>query len=95
MLVKIDGRKVDVLDRRCAERPCFWFGFDKGTFVPGRGYTSYHKEERPVCLQRHLHGCPQKSICPECRLIDVDPPGVNTCSRCKVPTVARKEPADA
>jgi hypothetical protein len=33
-------------------------GEDKGTFVQGRGYTSYHKVPKPVCMTRHLHGCP-------------------------------------
>lgn len=55
-----DGRKVDVVDSDCEFRPCFWFGIDKGAFVPGRGYTNYHAKPRPVCFQRHLHGCPHK-----------------------------------
>lgn len=55
-----DGRRVGVVDADCEFRRCFWFGFDKGSFTPGVGYTSYHAQERPVCFTRHLHGCPHK-----------------------------------
>lgn len=72
---------VDVLDADCLERPCYWFGFDKGSFTPGRGYTSYNEKERPCCLERHIHGCPSNSICPKCRLSTVL--GVGT--KCKHP----------
>ena len=91
--VKIDGRKVDVADRRCAERDCFQLGFDKGTFVQGRGYTNYHAKERPVCMTRHLHGCPTNSVCPKCRLLSVEEPGA-ACrgfAKCGGITVSKKE----
>lgn len=45
-------------DALCLYRPCYVVGEDKGTFSPGRGYTSYHAEPRPVCITRHCHGCP-------------------------------------
>ncbi len=45
-------------DQWCRWRWCLHPGEDKGTFAPGRGYTSYHKTPRPVCMTRHLHGCP-------------------------------------
>lgn len=83
MLVRIGDRKVDVLDKRCAKRSCFRLGFDKGSFTPGRGYTSYHAKELPVCMQRHLQGCPAAAICPECRTQAVE--GVEMCPRCRVP----------
>jgi hypothetical protein len=35
-----------------------WPGEDKGTFSQGQGYTSYHKVPIPVCMTRHMHGCP-------------------------------------
>jgi hypothetical protein len=77
-----DGQHlVDVRDTGCKERPCYQLGFDKGTFSQGRGYTSYHKQPRPVCFTRHLHGCPSNSVCPECRTLEVDPPG----SLCRQP----------
>ena len=72
---------VDVLDRACFERPCFRRGEDKGTFVQGRGYTSYHPQPRRVCMTRHLLGCPDNSVCPECRTVSVLEPG-EQCGRC-------------
>ena len=77
-VVKIGGRRVDVLNAGCAERPCFSLFFDKGTYSQGRGYTSYHTDargkrvERPVCGTRHLRGCPAASVCPVCRRASVD-----------------------
>lgn len=84
MKVKIEGRLVEVLDKDCKNRPCFRLGFDKGSFTPGRGYTSYHKDakgrtvEYPVCFTRHLRGCPTNSVCPLCRMASVRDPGA-TC----------------
>jgi hypothetical protein len=81
MIVKIERRNVDVLDSDCAKRSCFQLGFDKGTFSPGRGYTSYHQDsrgrriEKPVCMTRHLRGCPINSMCSTCRLCSVLEPG--------------------
>lgn len=60
---KIDGRVVAVVDEDCEHRPCFSLGFDKGSFVQGRGYTSYHRDgARPVCWTRHLSGCPHVGV---------------------------------
>ena len=81
MMVKIEKRQVNVWDRECPSRECFTLGFDKGSFTQGRGYTSYHTDargrrvERPVCMTRHLHGCPTNSVCEQCRTCSVDPPG--------------------
>lgn len=79
-LVRIKGRQVDVARLDCAKRSCFHLGFDKGAFTPGRGYTSYYKKERPVCAQRHYHGCPSNSVCPICRVLSVLEPG-EACER--------------
>jgi len=73
--VRHEGKLVDVLKKDCLSRSCFMLGFDKGTYVQGRGYTSYHKKERPVCMTRHLNGCPHHSICPQCRLLSVEQAG--------------------
>jgi len=81
MKVKIGTVSVDVLDRECSNRPCYWLGYDKGSYSQGRGYTSYHKNvqgrrvEFPVCMTRHLRGCPSNSVCHTCRTISVRPPG--------------------
>jgi len=73
--VKRDSRtvQVDVAYKSCPSKPCFWLGEDKGNFVQGRGYTSYHKKILFVCFTRHLHGCPASSVCRFCHVIS--PPG--------------------
>lgn len=99
MMLGIGGRKVDVRDAKCVDRNCFVFGFDKGSFSQGRGYTRYHTDakgrrvEKPVCQTRHLHGCPTHSVCAVCRLCSVDPPGA-ACSRqmCTGTTIALGAP---
>lgn len=42
----------------CWMRECMWVGEDKGSYSPGRGYTSYHAKPRPVCSTRQNRGCP-------------------------------------
>lgn len=81
MKVKINGKQVEVLDADCRTRSCFLLGQDKGTFVPGRGYTSYHAKPEWVCLQRMLRGCPSAGACQNCRMSFVE--GVKVCSHCK------------
>lgn len=86
VLVRIGKHRVDVARADCPKRDCYQLGFDKGSFSPGRGYTSYHTDakgrrvERPVCMTRHLRGCPTRSVCPVCRLCSVDLPGAR-CGR--------------
>ena len=81
MIIRIQGRKIDVARSDCSERPCFQFGFDKGSYSQGRGYTDYHTDSkgrrvaRPVCMTRHLRGCPVNSVCATCRTCSVLPPG--------------------
>lgn len=83
MLVKIQKKLVEVKDKDCATRSCFQLGQDKGTFVQGRGYVSYHKEPKWVCLRRMIHGCPTAAVCPTCRLAHVE--GISVCDQCKTP----------
>ena len=81
MKVRIGDLLVDVVDSDCPDRDCYSLGFDKGSFSQGRGYTSYHtdakgrRKERPVCMTRHLRGCPSRSVCPSCRTLSVREPG--------------------
>lgn len=102
MKVKIGKHRVDVFDRRCPDRPCFRLGLDKGIFVQGQGYTSYHRDAkgnlaaRPVCATRHQSGCPSNSTCPKCQSASIAEPGSvcghwwnNVC--CDGVTVERKE----
>ena len=49
-------------DEYCPYRKCYAPGFDKGSFTPGRGYTSYHKVPRPCCMTRLTKGCPSYGI---------------------------------
>jgi hypothetical protein len=90
--VKIDGLVVEVKDGACAKRPCFSLGFDKGSFTPGVGYTSYHRDakgrtvEHAVCGTRYYGGCPSLSVCPVCDLCSVDPPGTR-CEHWQCPGV--------
>lgn len=72
---------VEVVHKGCTTRSCFALGFDKGTFVQGVGYRSYHRDhkgnlvEYPVCGTRHYHGCPVLSVCPLCRALSSLLPG--------------------
>lgn len=45
-------------DALCRHRDCYQPGQDKGSYSPGRGYTSYHAKPLPVCMTRLCHGCP-------------------------------------
>lgn len=54
------GHLVDVSDEACGDRPCYRYGLDKGPFTQGIGYTKYWDKPFPVCMTRHLHGCPHK-----------------------------------
>lgn len=65
-LVRVDGRNVDVVDLDCPHRPCYVFGFDKGPYTAGVGYTRPDTPWLPVCLQRHLHGCPSGGVKLQC-----------------------------
>ena len=81
MNVKVDKKSVDVSHKDCPKMECFQLGQDKGTFAPGRGYTSYHDKPRWVCFRRHLHGCPVGWICPDpCNTV-MSPPDTK-CRHC-------------
>jgi len=45
-------------DCMCPFRPCFSKYENKGSFSPGRGYTSYSETFRPACGTRLSRGCP-------------------------------------
>jgi len=68
-----DGRDADVLDEKCCARPCLNIGEDKGTYVQGRGYTSYHKNPKLCCMTRELRGCPHP-------LPEPDPEKIRCCN---------------
>jgi hypothetical protein len=90
MHIKIDKQFIDVYDTRCRDRECLQVGMDHGPYVQGRGYTAGSSyRSRLVCLTRHLHGCPTRSVCPRCRVCSPDPPGAQCtwhgCSGVTVP----------
>lgn len=92
MIVKIDKQRVEVLDAKCRERDCLRVGMDHGPYVQGRGYTSSSYKSRPVCLRRHLDGCPHPSVCPVCRTCSVEAPGARCMwGTCVGVTIARED----
>jgi len=67
MIIRVSGEDVQVADESCsAQLPCFYLFADKGTFVTGRGYTSYYNKTTWCCGTNHLHGCPVAGACDEC-----------------------------
>jgi hypothetical protein len=54
--------EADVL---CLMRPCFNKYEQKGTYNPGRGYTSYSNRFEPACATCLNHGCPDWRDTPE------------------------------
>jgi hypothetical protein len=57
---KAIGEIVDVAEKHCIGRRCYWPRPDPGVFTPGKGYKSRgstHTEEY-ICGTRAIHGCP-------------------------------------
>jgi hypothetical protein len=54
--------QVDVCDKDCPKRDCYWPRTDPGVFVQGRGYRS--RGSKPsneyICGTREIHGCPDE-----------------------------------
>ena len=54
-------KDVEVAERECLKRKCYWPRPDPGVFVQGRGYRSRGNGDREyVCGTRDIHGCPEK-----------------------------------
>ena len=53
---------VDVCDKSCPNRPCYWPRTDPGVFTPGKGYkTRGNKPSNEyICGTRAIHGCPDE-----------------------------------
>jgi len=51
---------VDVCDRDCLQRPCYWPREDPGVFTQGVGYRSRNERGKPdwLCGNREIRGCP-------------------------------------
>lgn len=52
--------KVDVLEKACLHRDCYWPRKNPGVFTQGRGYT--HTSDDWLCGTREINGCPKKYI---------------------------------
>ena len=55
---KNEKRMVDVSDKDCPKRKCYWAREDPGVFTQGVGYR--RREGKPIwlCGNREIHGCP-------------------------------------
>lgn len=50
------NKKVNVVDKECFKKPCYWPRPDPGTFVQGRGYK--FRSNDWLCGTREVRGCP-------------------------------------
>jgi len=63
-IMKVRDKKiketVDVADKECLSRKCYWPRPDPGVFVQGRGYHTRHPGKKPewLCGRREINGCP-------------------------------------
>jgi hypothetical protein len=64
--MKIRDRKlranVEVADRLCPQRDCYWPRPDPGRFTQGKGYSNA-VAGRWLCGTREIHGCPHPLRC--------------------------------
>ena len=52
--------KVDVAEKECPDRKCYWPRPDPGVFLPGRGYRQLSMPRGWLCGTREARGCPGK-----------------------------------
>lgn len=61
--MKIRDRKiketVDLLDKDCLNRKCYWPRLDPGFFIPGQGYRQRSCKVGWLCGTREVKGCPK------------------------------------
>jgi hypothetical protein len=53
---------VDVSDKECPTRECYWPRPDPGIFTQGVGYRTRYPGKKPewLCGNREIRGCPAK-----------------------------------
>lgn len=53
---------VDVSDKECPKRECYWPRPDPGVFSQGVGYRTRNQGRKPdwLCGNREIRGCPAK-----------------------------------
>ena len=75
---------VDVLEKACLSRKCYWPRPNPGSFSLGVGYKST-SDRSYLCGTRHARGCPSEAINSEPRSLERASPShpVDTC--CKKP----------
>ena len=52
------GKMVDMLDKACLKRKCYWARSDPGIFTQGQGYRSRGYDAGWLCGHREINGCP-------------------------------------
>ena len=52
------GEMVDVSDRECPRRSCYWPRPDPGVFTQGVGYRTREGKREWLCGNREIRGCP-------------------------------------
>jgi hypothetical protein len=57
---KTVGQLVNVCDKRCPERKCYWPRPDPGVFTQGVGYRQRTVKVGWLCGTREVHGCPDE-----------------------------------
>jgi hypothetical protein len=53
---KVLKKIVDVYDKSCPARKCYWAREDPGTFTQGQGYK--FRSNNWLCGTREIKGCP-------------------------------------
>lgn len=54
-------QKVDVSEKECPNRKCYWARPDPGVFTQGQGYRSRTVPLKYwICGTREIHGCPRE-----------------------------------
>lgn|GEM_PF-912999 len=64
---------VDVCDRDCPRRSCYWPRPDPGVFTLGAGYRTRRDDDRKrewMCGTREIDGCPDPKPEPERKVCD-------------------------
>jgi len=61
---------VDVADKQCLKRKCYWPRPDPGSFTQGKGYSTRRWGNRGwLCGEREVRGCPHIGVCVGCRRV--------------------------
>lgn len=56
---------VDVADKTCPLRQCYWPRLDPGVFTQGQGYRRREGPQEWLCGNREIRGCPTHPILKE------------------------------